>query len=141
MFFQRVCARFGRAGFPRVGERGKINAPLLGDWSSFCQPLVTALLVSTWIHIRRGHRHSGQRPSRPAVYLPSRDRAPWVGGRRWRLSRRRRPPKRASFYFSLSFFFWEKICASLDTDMLVAKWEPAPCYRDAYSVNTPQRAW
>ena len=29
--------------------------------------LVAALLVSTWIHNRRGHRHSGQRPSRSAV--------------------------------------------------------------------------
>ena len=31
-----VCARFGRAKFPLVGGRGKINGPLLGDWSSFC---------------------------------------------------------------------------------------------------------
>ena len=45
--------------------------------------LVTALLVSTWIHIRRRHRHSGQRPSRSAAYFPSRGRASWVRGRRW----------------------------------------------------------
>ena len=26
-------------------------------------------------------------------------------------------------------------------DMLVAKWEPTPCYRDAYSVGIPNRAY
>ena len=31
-----VCARFGRAKFPLVGRKGKINGPLLWDWSSFC---------------------------------------------------------------------------------------------------------
>ena len=31
-------------------------------------------------HTRRGHRYSGQRPSRSAVYFPSRARARWVGG-------------------------------------------------------------
>ena len=42
--------------------------------------LVSVLLASTWIHIRgRGLRHSGQRPSRSAVYFPSRGRARWVG--------------------------------------------------------------
>ena len=46
-------------------------------WSSFwglvllLLVLVSVLLVSTWIHIRRGHRHSGKRPSRSAVYFPS----------------------------------------------------------------------
>ena len=75
-----VCARFSRAKFPVGWEKGKINSPLLVDWSSFCQSWSSVLLVSTWIHIRRGLRHSGQRPSRPAVYLPSRDRARWVGG-------------------------------------------------------------
>ena len=44
-------------------------------WSSswglvlFLLILVSVLLVSTWIHIRRGHRHSGQRPSRSAAYF------------------------------------------------------------------------
>ena len=46
-----------------------------------------------------GHRHCCRRASRPAVYFPSGGCARWVGGRRWRLSRRRRSPKRASFYF------------------------------------------
>ena len=30
---------------------------------------------------------------------------------------------------------------SLLLGMLVAKWEPTPCYRDAYSVGTPNWAW
>ena len=41
--------------------------------------LVFALLVSTWIHIRRGHRYSYQCPSRSAAYFPSWGRARWVG--------------------------------------------------------------
>ena len=76
---------------------------------------VTALLVSTLIntgrgggaegivtviHIRRGHRHSDQRPSRSAVRFSSRGRARWVGGRRWALSRR----GKVSFYFPFVFF-------------------------------------
>ena len=43
--------------------------------------LVTAFLVSTWIHIWRGHRHSGQRASRSTVHFPSRGPARWVGRR------------------------------------------------------------
>ena len=31
------------------------------------------------------------------------------------------------------------ICALLN--MPVARWEPTPCYRDAYSVGTPNRAF
>ena len=62
--------------------------------------LVSFLLVSTWTHIRRGHRHSCWRPSRPAVHLRFRGRARWVEGRRWRLSRRRHSPKRRPFIFS-----------------------------------------
>ena len=61
--------------------------------------LVSVLLVSTWIHTRRGHRHSGQRLSCLVVHFPSRGRARWVGGRRWRLSRRRQSSKGVSFYF------------------------------------------
>ena len=33
----------------------------LVNWSLLLLILVTALLVSTWIHIRKGHRYSGQR--------------------------------------------------------------------------------
>ena len=65
--------------------------------------LVSVLLVSTWIHIRRWHRHSGQRLSCSVVHFPSRGRARWVGGRRWRLFRRRQSSKGASFYFPCIF--------------------------------------
>ena len=108
--------------------------------------LESALLVSTWIHIRRRHRHSGQRLSRSAAYFPSRGRARWVGGRRWALSRRRQSPRKVSFYVHF-IFFWEKNFTlvfqgtvsfiSVLLSMLVAKWEPTPCYRDAYLVGTP----
>ena len=67
--------------------------------------LVSVLLASTWIHIRRGHRHSGQRRSRSAVYFSSRGRARWVGKRRWRLPRRRQSSKRVSF-ISFLYLFW-----------------------------------
>ena len=73
--------------------------------SSWGLVLLLSILVSTWIHIRRGRRHSCQRPSRHAVYLPSRGRARWVGGRRWRLSRRRQSSKGVSFYSPSVFFF------------------------------------
>ena len=61
--------------------------------------LVSVLLVSTWINIRRRHRYSGQRLSCSSVHLPSRGRARWVGGRRWPLSRRSQLSKKRTFYF------------------------------------------
>ena len=72
-------------------------------WSSssglvlFLLILVTVLLVGTLINIRRGHRHSDQRPSQSAVHFPSRGRARWVGGQRWALSRRRQSSGKVSF--------------------------------------------
>ena len=93
--------------------------------------LASVLLVNTWIHIWRGHRHSAQRPSCSVVHFPSRGRARWVGRRRWRLSRRRQSSKGASFYFlfvslfgkKLYFFFQNVVsCFSLLLDMLEAKW-------------------
>ena len=89
---------------------------------------MSVLLVGTWIHIRRWHRHGSQRPACLAVHFPSRGRARWVGGRRWRLSRPCRSLQKASFYFP--FFL----------DMLVAEREPTPCYHDAFSVGTPKWA-
>ena len=112
--------------------------------------LVSVLVVGTLIHIRRGHRHSGQRPSCSTVHFPSRGRARWVGGRRWRLSRRRQFPRKMAFYFPCILFWVEKTLLffqgkvfyySLLLDMLVAGREPTPCYRDAYSVGTPNRAF
>ena len=93
--------------------------------------MVSFLLVGTLISIRRGHRHSDQRPSCSVVHLPSRGRARWVGGRRWSLSRRRQTPKGSPFYFP-SILFWGKRFYSffkslgffLPLGMLVATWVP-----------------
>ena len=51
-----VCARFSRAGLPRVGGagRGGREGPLFGGLVLLLLILVFFLLVSTWIHIRRG---------------------------------------------------------------------------------------
>ena len=109
--------------------------------------LVSFLLVSTWIHTRRGYRHSCQRPSRLAMCLPSRGRARLVGRRRWRLSRRRHSPKGAFFCFTCVSFLGERnhaICQGMAfycwilLDMLVAKQEPTPCFRDAYFGRYPK---
>ena len=94
VFSRRVCQVWS-SQVPVGWERGE------NKWSSswglvlLLLILVSALLVSTWIHIRRGHL------SRSAAYFPSRGRACWVGGRRWRLSRRRQFPRKVSFYFFL----------------------------------------
>ena len=68
--------------------------------------LVSVLLVSTWINIRRGNRHSGHRPS-SVVHFSSRGRARWVGRRRWRLSGRHQSSKGVPFYFTY-FSLWVK---------------------------------
>ena len=65
--------------------------------------VVSVLLVSTLIHNRRRHRHSGQRLSCSAVHFPSRVPARWVGRRRWRLSRRCQSLKRRYFIPPLVF--------------------------------------
>ena len=68
--------------------------------------LVTALLVSTWIHIRREHRYSDQRPSRSAVYFPSqgiyirREHRYCLG---WGTARRRQSSRKMSFYIPFIF--------------------------------------
>ena len=88
---------------------GEGQNKLSSSWGLFLLLLilVLALLVSTWIYIRRGRRHSCQRLSRSAAYFPSRGRARWVGGRRWRMSRRRQSSKRCLF-ISLLYLFWDK---------------------------------
>ena len=107
-------------------------------WSSFwglvllLLILVSVLLIGTLINIRRGHRHSGQRPSCSVVHFPSRGRARWVGGRRWRLSRRRQSSKGVSFYFpcisflgnKLNFFKSMILGLLLPLDMLVSGCPP-----------------
>ena len=94
--------------------------------------LVSVLLIGTLINIRRGHRHSGQRPSCSVV-----------------LSRRRQTSKGVSFYFPY-ISFWENMMYSffksmimgfsIPMGMLVAKWVPTPCCNDAFSVGTPKWA-
>ena len=97
--------------------------------------LVSVLLVGTLINIRRGHRHSGQRPSCSVVHFPSRGRARWVGGLRWRLSRRRQSSKGVSLYFPCFSFLGNKFYSFfksmilgflLPLDMLLAKWGAHP---------------
>ena len=124
----------------------------LGFGPPFVNPGVRSILVGTLINIRRRHRHSGQRPSCSVVHFPSRGRARWVGGRRWALSRTSPIFPRVRMFISLLFlFFFDKTLYSFLKGMvsllfllllgvLVAKWEPTPCYRDAYSVGTPQWA-
>ena len=61
--------------------------------------------VPTWVHITREHRHSGQRLSCSVEHFPSRGRARWVEGWRWRLSRRRQSSEGVClFYFFLYLF-------------------------------------
>ena len=121
------------------------------QWSSFwglvllLSILVSALLVSTWIHIRRGHRHRCQRPSLPTVHFPSRGRARWVGGEAL-------APVTTSPIFQESVFLFplgmllKKLCLFSRRKLLTfgycwicqqLRGEPTPRYRDAYSVGTP----
>ena len=121
---------------------------LLGIGPPFVNPGDCSVGQHLDIHIRRWHRHSGQRPSRSAVCFPSRGRARWVGGRRWRLSRRRRSQESIflfplvsllgtnyAFLKGVVLFYWILV------DMFVAKQESTPCYHDAYSVGTPEWAF
>ena len=105
MFSKRVCKVWSSL-IPVGWEKGKINGLLLGGLVLLLLILVFALLDSTWIYIRRRRRHSCQRPSRPAAYFSSRGRARWVGGRRWRLSRRRQYPRKVFVFISLLYLFW-----------------------------------
>ena len=107
--------------------------------------LVSVLLVSTWIHIRRGHRHSGQRPSSSAVYFPSRGRARWVGETALATVTTSPVSQESVFLFLLYIFGRTKLCFfpgkvffyfCILLDMLVARRKPTPCYRDAYPVDT-----
>ena len=80
-------------------------------WSSSCG-LVLLLLINgvcpsgqhLGFTLGGGHRHSGQRPSCSVAHFPSRGRARWVGGRRWRLSRRRQSSKVCLFISLLNLF-------------------------------------
>ena len=82
------------------------------------------------------------------MHFPSQSRARWVGGRRWRLSRRRQLPRKVAFLFPLYIIWGRKLYPffqgkvfhfSLLVDMLVARREPTACNHDAYLVGT--RNW
>ena len=115
-------------------------------------PFVTPCVCPSGQHLdshQEGHRHCCRRPSHLAVHFPSRGRARWVGGRRWPLSRRRQTSNGVSFYFPCISFWGRKLYScfqgrvsffSVLLGMLVAKWEPTPCYRDACSVGIPNSA-
>ena len=133
----------------RFWEKGENNWSFSWGLAFLLFILMTVPLVSIWMNIRKECRHSGQRLSCSSVHLPSRGRARWVGGRRWPLSRRSQFSKKWTFYFPWVFFWGTKLCLFcrgmvfmlfLLLDMLVAKWEPTPCYRDAYSVGIPKGA-
>ena len=85
-------------------------------WSSFWELvlllliLVSALLVRTWIHIRRGPRYSGQRPSRSAVYLPSPSCPLGSGDGVGDCHDVAKFPRRVSFYFFPVSFVGTKLC-------------------------------
>ena len=81
-----------------LGE-GESKWPSSGRLVLLLLILVSVLLVSTWIHIRRGHCYSCQRLPCSTVHFPSQGRARWVGERRWRLSRRRQFPRKRAFHF------------------------------------------
>ena len=77
--------------------------------------LMTVPLVSIWMNIGKGCRHSCQRSPCLTVHLPSRGRARWVGGRRWPLSRRSQFSRKRIFYFfwvfsgRLNYAFFERV--------------------------------
>ena len=108
--------------------------------------LVSVLLVSTWIHIRREgivtvvSVYPARRCTSPLGVVPV-----GLGRRRWRLSRRRQFSGKMSFYFPCISFLVRKLYSffqgkvsfiSVLLGMLVALREPTLCYRDAYSVGT-----
>ena len=134
---------------PRLWENGENNWSFSWELAFLLFILVSVLLGSIWMNIRKECRNSGQRPSCSSVHFPSRGRARWVGGRRWPLSRRSQFSRKRTFYFPWVIFWGAKLCLFfkgmvsiwvLLLGMLVAMREPTPCYHDAYSVGIPKRA-
>ena len=131
MLCPRVC-KVWPSQVPSFGEKRKPMVLLLSIW-------VCLLLGRTWLDIRRKRCYSGRRPSYPVVRPLSRSPARWVGGGRWRLSRRSRFPKCCSMPFAWGFLVRRKPCSfyknvgnlvCLLLDILVAKREPTPGHDD-----------
>ena len=106
--------------------------------------LVSVLLVGTLINIRRGLRHSGQCPSCSVVHFPS-GSCPLGWGTALATVTRSPISQKSVLLFPCCIFFGRRKLDSffksfvsqfcLLLGMLVAKWEPTPCYRDAYLVD------
>ena len=88
----------------RLLEKGENNWSFSWELAFLLFILMSVLLVSIWMNIRKECRNSGQRPFCPSVHAPSRGRARWVGGRRWPLSRRNQFFRKGSFYFPRGFY-------------------------------------
>ena len=131
-----VCARYSRAGFPRVGDGGKSIVLLM-------------LVLVSFLLGRRWHRHSCQRPTRctsPFGVVPV-GSGDGVGDCHDAADL----SNECLFIFPLCiFFFWRKLysffqgkdsyfCTLLGIPLVQR--EPTPCYRDAYSVDTPRWAY
>ena len=94
----------------RLWEKGENNWFFSWELAFLLFILMSVLLVSIWMNIRKECCNSGQRPSCSLVHFPSRGRARWVGGRRWPLSRRSQLSKKRTFYFPWVFLWVAKLC-------------------------------
>ena len=92
----------------RLWEKGENNWSFSWELAFLLFILMSVLLVSIWMNIRKECCNSGRRPSCSLVHFPSRGRARWVGGRRWPLSRRSQLSKKRTFYFPWAFFLGDK---------------------------------
>ena len=98
-----MYARFARAGFPR--GRGAFLMLHLG-WSFLWLVVVACLVLACasiahwgWLCLRRCRVC----PCCPTLVrpVPLRGQARWIGGRRWKMPRRRRPSQRWTWKFPL----------------------------------------
>ena len=88
----------------RFWEKGENNWFFSWGLAFLLFILMSVLVVSIWMNIRKECRNSGQRPSCLTKHLPSWGRARWVGRRRWPLSKF---PQNGPF-ISLVFFLGDK---------------------------------
>ena len=132
----------------RFWEKGENNWSFSWGLAFLLFILMTVPLVSILINIIKECRHSGQRPSCIGA-LPLLGSCPLGWGTALATVATQPVFQETDLLFPLVFFWGTKLCLFckgmvfmliLLLDMLVAKWEPTPCYRDAYSVGIPNRA-